>query len=108
MATVWSLDNSRLAGFLAGLLHRGDGGGVGLFTHSHVPRLLPDPLDVGHDLGVRPLDVDRNADHDPRGQAREPEHFGAIALWIEKVAADGAQVGDHLVDPVALFLEAAV
>src|SRR5207253_299558 len=67
---------------VARALHRRDGRGVGLFTHAHVARLLPHAIDVGHDLGVRPLDVDRNANHDPRRKSSEPEHFGSIAFGI--------------------------
>src|SRR5207245_7901040 len=80
-----SLDNCRFANLFAGVLHRRDRGCIGLFTHAHVPRLLPDAVDVGHDLVIGPFDVDGNADHDPRRKSGEPEDFGPIALWIEKV-----------------------
>src|SRR5499427_6545548 len=79
-----------------------------LAADGHVTNLLPEAIDLGQDLLVRLLDVDGIGDGHPAWTSRQPEHFGAVALGIQEVAADGARVVDHVLDAIALGAETPV
>src|SRR5215468_11502182 len=100
-------ESLRAAGGLAGDLQAR--GLVGhLAADGHVTNLLPEAIDLGQDLLVRLLDVDGIGDGHPAWTSRQPEHFGAVALGIQEVAADGARVVDHVLDAIALGAETPV